>query len=146
MSFGGFNQHGSHTPMSEINVTPMVDVMLVLLIIFIMTAPLLTHSIRIDLPTAGSTVSPEKPDIITLSLDHEGRLFWNDTAISEADLPQRLAEASEREPKPELHLRADRDTRYQKIATIMTTAQKAGIQKLGFVSQPEHSFTTQPTK
>lgn len=141
MSFGGFDQQGANAPMSEINVTPMVDVMLVLLIIFIITAPLLTHSIRVDLPTAGSTASPEKPDIITLSLNREGSLFWNDKAVSESDLPGRLAEAGERKPQPELHLRADRDTRYQKIAEIMATAQKAGIQKLGFVSQPEASTT-----
>ncbi|NDB69849.1 MAG: biopolymer transporter ExbD, partial [Methylocystaceae bacterium] len=81
MSFGGFDQQGANAPMSEINVTPMVDVMLVLLIIFIITAPLLTHSIRVDLPTAESTASPEKPDIITLSLNREGSLFWNDKAV-----------------------------------------------------------------
>ena len=135
MSFGAFDQQG-HTPMSEINTTPLVDVMLVLLIIFIITAPLLTHTIRVDLPTAGSTVSPEKPDIITLSLNREGELFWNDAAVSQSDLSQRLAEAGSRKPQPELHLRADRDTRYQRIAEIMSAAQKSGIQKLGFVSQP----------
>ena len=139
MSFGGFDQQGSHAPMSEINTTPLVDVMLVLLIIFIITAPLLTHTIRVDLPTAGSTVSSEKPDIITLSLNNEGRLFWNDAPVDEDSLSQRLTEAGGRKPQPELHLRADRDTRYQKIAEIMVTAQKAGIQKLGFVSQPENS-------
>src|SRR5690606_7179113 len=74
MSFGGFDQQ-THMPMSEINTTPLVDVMLVLLIIFIVTAPLLTHSIQIDLPKTGSTVTPEKPDIITLSLNREGALF-----------------------------------------------------------------------
>lgn len=136
MSFGGFDQ-GAHAPMSEINTTPLVDVMLVLLIIFIVTAPLLTHSIRVDLPVAGSASTPEKPDIITLSLNREGRLFWNDAPIGEAELSARLAEAGNRKSKPELHLRADRDTRYQRIAEIMTAAQKAGIQKLGFVSQPQ---------
>lgn len=139
MSFGGFDRDGVNAPMSEINVTPMVDVMLVLLIIFIITAPLLTHSIRVDLPTAGSAASPEKPDIVTISLNHEGNLFWNDVAVSDTDLSARLAEAGARKPQPELHLRADRDTRYQRIAEIMASAQKAGLQKLGFVSQPEDS-------
>ena len=146
MSFGGFDQQGGYAPMSEINTTPLVDVMLVLLIIFIITAPLLTHTIRVDLPTAGSTVSPEKPDIITLSLNREGKLFWNDAPVNDGDVSRRLAEAGERKPQPELHLRADRDTRYQKIAEIMATAQKAGIQKLGFVSQPENSSVKAPTK
>jgi biopolymer transport protein ExbD len=137
MKFGAFDIQSTHTPMSEINTTPLVDVMLVLLIIFIVTAPLLTHSIRIDLPTAGSAVTPEKPDIITLSLNHEGALFWNNTPIAQNDLSQRLTEAGTHKPQPELHLRADRDTRYQRIAEIMTSAQKAGIQKLGFVSIPQ---------
>ena len=137
MPFGGFDQQGTLAPMSEINTTPLVDVMLVLLIIFIVTAPLLTHAVRVDLPITGSTAQPEKPDIITLSLNRESMLFWNDTPINENDLLQRLAEAGQRKPQPELHLRADRDTRYQKIAEIMTAAQKSGIQKLGFVSRPE---------
>lgn len=137
MSFGTFDQQGANAPMSEINMTPLVDVMLVLLIIFIITAPLLTHSIGINLPNAGSTVTPQKPDIITLSVDQNGKLYWNDSAIIKDDLPQRFAEASARKPQPELHLRADRDTRYQTIADIMSAAQKAGIQKLAFVSQPK---------
>jgi biopolymer transport protein ExbD len=136
MSFGSFDQQ-AHAPMSEINTTPLVDVMLVLLIIFIITAPLLTHSVRLDLPVAGSSATPEKPDIITLSLNREGALFWNNAPISENDLSAKLAEAGNRKPQPELHLRADRETRYQKIAEIMTAAQKSGIQKLGFVSQPQ---------
>jgi biopolymer transport protein ExbD len=136
MSFGGFNQQHGHAPMSEINTTPLVDVMLVLLIIFIITAPILTHSIRVDLPKAGSSASPQKPDIVTLSLNQEGKLFWNEVPVSDDELAARLSQASERKPQPELHLRADSQTRYQKIAEIMAAAQKAGIQKLGFVSQP----------
>ena len=137
MSFGGFDQKDSFAPVNQINVTPLVDVMLVLLIIFIVTAPLLTHSIPVNLPVAGSTAAPEKPDIITLSLNQEGTLFWNDAPIQEVELAMRLSEAGQRQPQPELHLRADRDTRYQRIADIMAAAQKAGIQKLGFVSQPQ---------
>lgn len=136
MSFGGFDQQ-PHQPMSEINTTPLVDVMLVLLIIFIVTAPLMTHSVTINLPTAGSTTTQEKPDIVTLSLNGEGKLFWNNTPISDSDLSARLSEAGNRKQQPELRLRADRDTRYQRITEIMTAAQKAGIQKLGFVSQTQ---------
>ncbi len=146
MSFGAFDQHGAHAPMNEINTTPLVDVMLVLLTIFIITAPLLTHTIHVDLPAAGSTVNPEKPDIITLSINHEGTLFWNDAPVMDRELAQRLAEAGERKPQPELRLRADRDTRYQKIAEIMSAAQKAGIQKLGFVSRQENASETPPAK
>ena len=146
MSFGSFDQNGAYAPMSEINTTPLVDVMLVLLIIFIITAPLLTHSVPVNLPVTGSNVEPEKPDVITLSLNSEGKIFWNDVAISEQELPQRLEAASGHKPQPELHLRADRDTRYQKIVEIMSTAQKAGIQKMGFVSKPENATPATQTK
>ena len=134
MSFGAFNRHAAQTPMSEINMTPLVDVMLVLLIVFIITAPLLTHNILVNLPATEGAISQEKPDIITLSLNREGGLFWNDAPVSESDLAARLTAAGNSRPQPELRLRADRDTRYQKIAEIMSAAQKAGIEKLGFVS------------
>lgn len=135
MAFGEFGQQSIQQPMSEINTTPLVDVMLVLLIIFIVTAPLITHSIPVGLPKAGSTATPEKPEIITISLNREGGLFWNDSPVVASDLANHLAEASLKNPQPELHLRADRDTRYQQIMEIMSAVQNAGIQKLGFVSQ-----------
>ncbi len=137
MAFGGFEQRGTSQPMSEINTTPLVDVMLVLLVIFIITAPLLTHAIKLDLPNAQAPVSPEKPQTITLSLDGAGRLYWNDEAIADdAQLAARLGEAARRQPQPELHLRADRDTRYQRIAQVMSAAQQAGIARIGFVTDP----------
>jgi biopolymer transport protein ExbD len=136
MSFGEFDE-SFRAPMSEINTTPLVDVMLVLLIIFIVTAPLLTHSIPIELPKAGSKVTPEKPDAVTLSINAGGALFWNDAPISDADLPARMAEAGAKNPQPELRLRADLNTRYQRITEIMAAAKEAGIQKLGFISQPQ---------
>jgi len=132
--------------MNEINTTPLVDVMLVLLIIFMITAPVLTHAIHVDLPKASSAVSPEKPDIVTLSLNREGALFWNDTPVNDNDVAARMTEAGGRKPQPVLQLRADRDTRYQKIAEIMAAAQKAGIQKLGFVSQPDSPSEILPSK
>ena len=137
MAFGGFDQRGASQPMSEINTTPLVDVMLVLLVIFIITAPLLTHSIKLDLPSAQAPASADKPDTITLSIDAAGSVFWNnDRLASEAQLAQRLAQAAAGKPQPELQLRADRDTRYQRIAQVMSAAQRAGIAKLGFVTDP----------
>jgi biopolymer transport protein ExbD len=132
--FGGDNRHTQ--PMAEINTTPMVDVMLVLLVIFIITAPLLTHSIKIDLPQAGSQANPEKPDIVTLSMNSEGKLFWNDAPLAEIELDSRLAAEAQKKPQPELHLRADKTTNYQQLAMVMSAAQNAGIEKLGFVTDP----------
>ena len=132
--FGGDNHHSQ--PMAEINTTPMVDVMLVLLVIFMITAPLLTHSISIDLPQAGSQANPEKPDTVTLSIDAEGKLFWNDAPFEEAELALRLETAAQKKPQPELHLRADKATNYQQLAMVMSAAQASGIEKLGFITEP----------
>lgn len=136
MAFGSFDQQGGNQPMSEINVTPLVDVMLVLVIIFIITAPLLTHGIKIDLPKAASTANPEKPETVTLSLDAKGNVFWNDQPVADDQLAARMTEAAAKEPQPELHLRADHNTRYQKLAEIMSAARNAGLTKLGFVTDP----------
>jgi biopolymer transport protein ExbD len=122
--------------MAEINTTPLVDVMLVLLIIFIITAPLLTHAVKINLPEASSTPNPEKPETVTLAINAESNLFWNDVQITDVDLLTRLAEVANRTPQPELHLRADKMTTYQRLAEIMSAAQSAGITKIGFVTEP----------
>ncbi|MBX3679056.1 ExbD/TolR family protein [Cognatazoarcus halotolerans] len=137
MAFGGFDQTSGNAPMSEINTTPLVDVMLVLLIIFMITAPLMTHAVKIDLPQASSTPAEDKPETITLSIDAEGRLFWNDAPLEAPALDQRLAEAAALEPQPELHLRADRDTRYQKLAELLAAARRNGLQRIGFITQPD---------
>lgn len=135
MSFGSVDSQ-SGRPMAEINTTPLVDVMLVLLIIFIITAPLLTHAVRIDLPEAASEPNPEKPETVTLAIDAEGKLYWNDALLAETELPARLEEAAGRTPQAELHLRADKTTIYQRVAEVMSAAQRAGITKLGFVTEP----------
>lgn len=137
MAFGGFNQEGQQAPMSDINMVPLIDVMLVLLIIFMITAPLLTHSVKIDLPTASSEISNEEPETITLAINEEGVMFWNNEIISHEQLTVRLADAAAQDNQPELHLRADRDTRYQLLAEVMSQARQAGIQKMGFITQPE---------
>ena len=137
MNSGGFGGDNHHTqPMAEINTTPMVDVMLVLLVIFIITAPLLTHAVKIDLPQAASQPEQEKPDTVTLSINAEGKLFWNDAPFEDAELASRLAAEARKKPQPELHLRAERATPYQKLAEIMSAAQSAGIMKIGFVTDP----------
>lgn len=136
MAFGGFNENNNQAPMAEINVTPMVDVMLVLLVIFIITAPLFTHAVKLDLPNAQSTAAPEKPETITLSINADGKLFWNNAEINEQELMQRFSIAAQKTPTPELHLRADKSTRYEVIAKVMAGAQNNGISKIGFVTKP----------
>lgn len=127
-----------HTqPMSEINTTPLVDVMLVLLVIFIITAPLLTHAVKIDLPQATSQPLEEKPEVIDLAVDAEGKVFWNDSEIQVADLAARMSEEAGKQQQPELQIRADKNTRYQVLAEVLAKAQTAGMKKVGFVSQPQ---------
>ncbi|MBC7499435.1 MAG: biopolymer transporter ExbD [Herminiimonas sp.] len=136
MAFGGFNDNRQPAPMAEINVTPMVDVMLVLLVIFIITAPLFTHAVKLDLPTAQSTPSADKPNAISLSIDGAGTIFWNDERIAQRELDARLAAAAKKDPLTELQLRADKSTRYEVIAQVMSAAQNNGMTKMGFVTDP----------
>src|SRR3954471_495793 len=112
MAFGGFEDHKHQRPMAEINVTPMVDVMLVLVVIFILTAPLFTHAVRLDLPNAQSAAAPGNTETIILSIDAAGGVFWNGNRMPQQDLPAKMAEMARKNPQPELHLRADKSTRY----------------------------------
>jgi biopolymer transport protein ExbD len=137
MAFGGFEQGTETQPMSEINVTPLVDVMLVLLVIFIVTAPLFTHAVRVDLPQADAEPTPKKPETVALALDGDGRISWNSEAVILADLAPRLLEAAGKRPQPEIHLYADHNTRYQALAEVMAAVQISGIQKIGFVTTPK---------
>ena len=136
MAFGGFDNNRQGAPMADINVTPMVDVMLVLLVIFIITAPLFTHAVKLDLPSAQSAPAPEKPETVTLSINASGEVFWNEAPVAQTDLPARMAEAAQKQPQPELQLRADKSTRYEVIAQVMAAAQNNGLNKLGFVTEP----------
>jgi biopolymer transport protein ExbD len=131
----GTGQHAA--PMAEINTTPLVDVMLVLLVIFIITAPLLTHAVKIDLPQATSQPLPEKPEVISISVDAAGKMYWNDAPLVQGELKLKLTEIAQKQPQPELHIRADKETRYQTLAEVMADAQNAGVTKLGFVSVPK---------
>ncbi len=137
MAFGGFEQRGTQQPMAEINTTPLVDVMLVLLVIFIITAPLITHSIRLDLPDAQAVASSESAGTITISIPDTGVVHWNNEPLADQDaLRAKLREAAAAQPQPAVHLRADRDTRYQIIAEVMSAAQQAGIRTLAFLTDP----------
>ncbi|MEW6165555.1 MAG: biopolymer transporter ExbD [Pseudomonadota bacterium] len=133
MAFGSFNEGGTPQPMAEINTTPLVDVMLVLLVIFIITAPLFQQAVPVDLPRVDSTRIDEKPHTIQLAIDATGITFWNGEPVARAGLDARFAAA--RDLDPELHLRADRATRYETVADIMAAAQRAGIVKIAFVTE-----------
>ena len=139
MAFGGFNRVGDSAPMAEINMVPLIDVMLVLLVIFIITAPLLTHSVKIELPKATSQPNLTKTDHIGLSINNSGEIYWNGQRIDKSGLAQRLRAAAKGEPQPELHIRADKTAQYQILAEIMAAAANAGLMRIGFVSDPrEH--------
>ena len=136
MAFGGFDKERSAAPMADINMTPLIDVMLVLLVIFIITAPLFTHAIRLDLPKVASAPAPQTPKTITLSIDDAGRLYWDGRPLSLEAVRAGLAEAGKAARPPELHLRASRSTRYEIIAQVMGAAQQAGLERIGFVTDP----------
>ena len=124
---------------SGINVTPLVDVMLVLLVIFIITAPLLAYAIRLDLPDVKAAPVASRSEAIKVSIDAEGRVFWNADLVDAKDLAARLAAAAARSPQPDLHLRADKATRFERVAEVMAAAQDAGLTKIGFVTEPPAS-------
>lgn len=136
MVFGGFESSTSQ-PMAEINTTPLVDVMLVLLIIFMICAPLMTQSITVNLPKAVGTTTEEKPEAINVSITAQGQVKWNETALADdALLQQQLAQVAAKQPQPELHLLADKDVRYERVAQVMALVREAGVTRMGFVMLP----------
>ncbi|WP_322994570.1 biopolymer transporter ExbD [Castellaniella sp.] len=136
MAFGSFDSKSSGSTMSEINMVPLIDVMLVLLVIFIITAPLLSHSIRINVPQVTAQPVEQKPVVIDLAIDPAGQLFWNDQPVLIEALEARFAAESGADPQPEIRIRADVDTRYSALAEIMGAARRGGMKRLGFVTQP----------
>jgi len=122
--------------MSEINMIPLIDVMLVLLIVFMITIPVMTHSVPIHLPQASAEPLIERPEAIQLSIQADGALLWNQTPVSSAELETRFAAVARMDPQPDLHLRGDAATRYEHIARALATAQRAGIQRLSIVTNP----------
>jgi biopolymer transport protein ExbD len=121
----------------EINTTPLVDVMLVLLIIFIMTIPVMNHAVKIDLPRASDQPDEAKPQNIDLSIDADGKVYWGSETVDMNELNLRIAAAAQKQPQPELHLRAERTTQYEKVAQVMAAAQTGGLSKIGFITDPK---------
>jgi len=134
MAFG--TQDEPDEVMNEINMTPLVDVMLVLLIIFIITVPVMKHAVNIDLPRATNQPMDAKPETVRLAIDGAGKYYWNETPIDDQQLSTYLKTAAGKQPQPELHIRGDKEVRYQRVALAMAGAQQAGIKKIGFITEP----------
>jgi biopolymer transport protein ExbD len=137
MSFASFDARRPGAPLSDINMVPLIDVMLVLLVIFIVTAPLLTHAVKLELPRASSQVNDLRPDKIDLAIDATGRLFWNGEVVPRHVLQQRFAIEGSKPAQPQLHLRADQSAAFRFVAQVLADASRAGLTKVGFVSTPE---------
>src|SRR5690554_5069073 len=136
MAFGSFDNKGSSNAVSEINMVPLIDVMLVLLVIFIITAPLLTHSIKINVPQASSEPVQQDPKVVDFAVDADGQLFWNEQPVTLEQIPALMAAEAVLDPQPEVRLRADLDTRYEVLAQVMSMARQAGLKRIGFVTKP----------
>ena len=135
MAFGNFESDEGDV-LSEINMVPLIDVMLVLLIVFIVTLPVVRHAVSVDLPQASSQPSRDKPETVQLSIDAQGIYHWNQEVLDDAALQARLEAAAHQQPQPELHLRGDKAVRYERVAQALAAAQRAGVRKIGFVTQP----------
>jgi biopolymer transport protein ExbD len=137
MAFASFDSKNSSAPVAEINMVPLIDVMLVLLVIFIITAPLLTNAVKLELPKASSQVNEAKAEKIDFAIDASGTLFWNGEAVSRGEASRRFVAESKKQLQPEVHLRADQAVPYRFVAQTLADASKAGLSKVGFVSDPE---------
>jgi biopolymer transport protein ExbD/biopolymer transport protein TolR len=135
MAFGRLERNPGSRPMSEINMTPLIDVMLVLLVIFIITAPLMTTSLRLDLPKAEAGRPSDAPVFISLALDEQGRLFYGDEALDKPALAERVRAAAARDPATEVQLRADSRVPYGRVAELISLLQEAGLTRIGFVTE-----------
>jgi biopolymer transport protein ExbD len=137
MAFASFDSKSAGAPMSEINMVPLIDVMLVLLVIFIITAPLLTQAVKLELPKASSQVNDLRPEKIEFSIDATGTLFWNGEPVTRAQAGERFAAEGRKTLQPEVHLRADQAVAYRFVAQTLADASKAGLTKVGFISEPD---------
>ena len=142
MSFGSLSDSEGDGDLADINMIPLIDVMLVLLVIFIVTAPLLTHAVKVDLPRAASSPNLTRPDNVQLAIDAQGRVYWNGEVIAAAPLDQRLRAAAALAPQPELRLRAERTTPYERVAEVMSASARAGLTRIGFITNP----VTEPSR
>ena len=135
MAFG--TQDEPDEVMNEINMTPLVDVMLVLLIIFIITIPVMKHAVNVELPRASNQQEQVKPETVRLSVNAQGAYFWNETPVADDALPALLAAEAAKNPQPDLHIRGDKAVRYERVAQAMAAAQRAGLHKIGCITEPQ---------
>lgn len=137
MAHGGFSDNDNDDMLSEINMIPLIDVMLVLLIVFIITVPVMKHAVSIELPRASNEKELVKPETVRLSVDASGAYFWNEQKLADDNALQgHLAAAAAQDPQPDLHIRGDRAVRYERVAQAMAAAQQAGVKKIGFITEP----------
>jgi len=137
MAFASFDSRNGGAPMSEINMVPLIDVMLVLLVIFIITAPLLTQAVKLELPKADAKANDLRPEKIEFAIDAAGALYWNGESVTRAVAQERFAAAGRQPAQPEVHLRADQNAPYRFVAQTLADASRAGLTKVGFISEPE---------
>ena len=137
MAFASFDSKNAGAPMAEINMVPLIDVMLVLLVIFIVTAPLLTQAVKLDLPKASAQPNIVKAEKIEFAIDAAGTRYWNGEPVDRAEAARRFQAEGKKEPQPEIHLRADQNAVYRNVAETLADATKAGLSKVGFISEPE---------
>jgi biopolymer transport protein TolR len=136
MAFGRLERPRGVPPMSDINMTPLIDVMLVLLVIFMITAPLMTSSLKLELPRTDAAQPNDAPQSIAVALDKDGRTFFGDEALEPGAFAARVAAAAQRNPQTEVQLRADRNVPYGRVAELIGIVQKAGLSRIGFVTEP----------
>ena len=144
MAFGRLERPTAPAPMSDINMTPLIDVMLVLLVIFMITAPLMSSSLKLQLPQAEAATPGDTPDFIAVSLDPQGRLYLGDEAVTAEAFAERIAQVARRNPDTEVHLRADRTVPYGRVAELIGQVQKGGLSRIGFVAEPVPAAPASP--
>ena len=128
-------------PLSAINTTPLVDVMLVLLIIFLITVPVITQSVKVDLPKAANIPTQTKPENVNIAVDAEGNVFWNTGLVpTQEALLDRLKAVAVMDPQPEIHVRGDKHTKYEHVGRVIVLCQRSGIQKVGFITEPDRGY------
>ncbi len=136
MAFGARLNDAGDGDNAEINMIPLIDVMLVLLVIFIITAPLMTHAVKVDLPQASSTPHPAKPETVALAIQADGTVYWNGEPVDAAAWQAKMERSAAQTPQPEIHIRADADLAYRNVAQLMADAARAGLTRLAFVTEP----------
>jgi biopolymer transport protein TolR len=144
MAFGRLERSTAPSPMSDINMTPLIDVMLVLLVIFIITAPLMSASLKLDLPRSEAATGSDTPDFLAVAIDPQGRLFLGDQPVADQAFAQRVAEAARKNPQTEVQLRADKTVPYGRVAELIGAVQKAGLNRIAFVAEQKPADA--PTK